>query len=146
MHISWHSVCVCVCVCACVCVYILGLHSDQHYTPIHLCCPTPAHLWCPPCPCLQLFKGVTISQGGVLPNIHTVLLHRKGEGPNLQKKGKVSTASTPLTPPTPSSPRKQTAQKKRKVCAPFSVHAGRVRMSDLFAGQWLQWCNACADG
>lgn len=77
--------------------------------------PTPAvGLLCS----LQLFKGVTISQGGVLPNIHSVLLHRKGERAKVLQKDNASSVSAPLTPPSTLSPQKQTAHKKGKVCMP----------------------------
>ena len=58
----------------------------------------------------KLLKGVTISQGGVLPNIQTVLLHRKKE---LREFWKVRTGPrTGNDPESVSSPKK--ASKTRK--------------------------------
>ena len=97
---------VCVCMHACMCDMGYLECTNHVYT-----CPTSS-----PCPCMQLFKGVTISQGGVLPNIHSVLLHRKAEWPKVKQQGAGSAAPAPVAPLTPTSPRKQTAQKKGKVC------------------------------
>ena len=80
----------------------------------------------------QLLKGVTISQGGVLPHIPEVLLFRKHQlrkmGPSKPKPPTAGPPSPKLPPPPPvKKPAPKTPTK-----APPKVSWGRNRFSHLF--------------
>ena len=85
----------------------ITLTYHTHVPPSHI---PPSHI-----PLTQLLKGVTISQGGVLPHIPEVLLFRKHQlrksASHKAKPKPVAAPPSPKAPPPPKSPAKKSAPK-----------------------------------
>ena len=86
----------------------------------------------------KLLKGVTISQGGVMPNIHEVLMCRGSNLRDYWKKRPSSTQATSTqTPAVPAKPAKKRPSTTKKSAAKPSVRVPRIELAREASGTVL---------